>query len=111
MSSRTRPIDHRHRKPVVEVPEIAGEEPPLFIIRRQFPRIASAIELMWGDRDLDGYMHKLILADRTDREGFPAPVLLALLKLHNQHVRQFKFGSPEDAWAVEDRMDRVKRRH
>jgi hypothetical protein len=36
-------------------------------------------------------------------------VLQALLKLYNQHVRQFKFGKPEDAWAVEDRLDGVKR--
>jgi hypothetical protein len=110
MSSITRPVTYRHKKfaPDAE-PEADGEEAPLIIIRRLFPRIASAIELMWGDRELDGYLNKLILADREDRAGFPAPVLLALLKLNNQHVRQFKFAGSEDVWTVEDRMNRVKK--
>ena len=109
MESATRPPVYRERNPVPEAkPTVAEEEPPLFIIRRLFPRIADAIELMWGDRDLDGYLNKLILADRGDRAGFPKPVMQSLLKLHNQHGLHFKFRSREDEWAVEDRMDRAK---
>jgi hypothetical protein len=89
-------------------PSAAEEEPPLFILQRQFPRIASAIELLWGDRELDGYLQKLILADRGDRAGFPKEVLAALLKLYNQHHARFNFPSPEDKWAQADRIDRVK---
>jgi hypothetical protein len=94
---------------MVEKKEWPGEEePPLFVITRLFPRIAAAIELMWGNRELDGYMTKLILADRGDRAGFPKEVLAALLKLHNQHAAQFQFGRPEDEWAQEDRINRLK---
>lgn len=85
------------------------EEPPFFIVARLFPRIAAAIELMWGNRELDGYLHRLIMADRGDRAGFPMDVLAALLKLHNQHSARFNFQTLEDAWAQEDRINRVKR--
>jgi hypothetical protein len=109
MEPQIRPPVYREQNPVPEAkPAPADEEPPLFIVRRQFPRIAEAIELMWGERELDGYLNKLILADRSDREGFPKPMLQALLKLHNQHTSQFHFRSREDEWAVEDRVDRVK---
>lgn len=87
-----------------------GEEPPFFIIARLFPRIAEAIKLMWGERDLDDYLKKLIMADRTERAGFPKEVLAALLKLYNQHVMQFNFTSPLRMWAQEDRHERAEYR-
>ncbi|MDP2639962.1 MAG: hypothetical protein Q8Q16_04740 [Betaproteobacteria bacterium] len=86
--------------------EAEGQEPPFCVIQRLFPRIAKAIELMWGNPELDDYLHKLILDQRGDRVGFPAEVLGALLKLHNQHTARFKFQRPEDAWAQEDRINR-----
>ena len=85
------------------------EEPPFVLIERHFPRIADAIHLMWGNRELDDYLQKMIVADRTDRGGFPEEVLGALLKLYNQHAEQFQFQKPEDVWAKGDRLDRVKR--
>lgn len=92
----------------------AEDGPPLVVVRRQFPRIASAVELMWGDRALDGYLQKLILSDRGDRDGFPKDVLAALLKLYDQHNDRFHFQAPEDSqafednWSQEDRIDRVQ---
>ena len=96
----------------VEIEEPEEGEPPFFIVRRLFPRIADAIELMWGNRELDDYLNKLILvdrADRGDRAGFPREVLAALLKLNNQHSARFKFKRPEDAWAQEDRIDPLRK--
>ena len=109
MAADNRPPVYRERTPAPDPkPQVVEEEPPLFVIRRHFPRIADAIELMWGERELDGYLNNLILADRSDREGFPRPVLQALLKLHDQHARQFQFRRPEDEWALEAQKDRSK---
>ncbi len=109
MASVNRPSLLEFQRPPATEPEPSDEaEPPFFIVARQFPRIAAAIELMWGNRELDEYLHKMIMTDRGDRAGFPKEVIAALLKLHNQHVARFRFMSREDAWAQEDRIDRVK---
>lgn len=85
-------------------------EPPLVTIKRLFPRIGKSIEFMWGNRELDEYLNKLILADREGREGFPAEVLGALLKLHNQHVAQFGFLTAEETWARGPKSTRAENR-
>jgi hypothetical protein len=76
-----------------------AEEPPFITVERDYPRVAKSIELLWGHVELDQYLQKLIIADRGDREGFPKPVLGALLKLYKQHSSQFNFARETDAWA------------
>ena len=92
--------------------EIKKEEtPPLFIIRDKSPRIARAIELMWGTREMDVYFNRLVVNDDNDRirrEGFPREVMAAILKLSADHARRFKFKHKEakaDAWGA-DRYQR-----
>jgi hypothetical protein len=77
--------------PQIEFPDsapveraLAEEEQPCVIVEAGFPRIAESIHLMWGHVELEDYLHNLIVADRAGREGFPAPVRAALLKLYNQ---------------------------
>jgi hypothetical protein len=77
------------------------ETPPLFIIREHYPRIATAIELQWGTREMDFYFSNLIIDDRRDRAGFPREVLAAILKLSADHARRFQFDKKEpmaDQW-------------
>lgn len=84
------------------------ETPPLFIIREQYPRIAKAIELMWGTKEMDMYFSRLIVNDRHDRAGFPRAVMAAVLKLSAEHARRFKFDQKEmavDSWGA-DRFHR-----
>ena len=73
------------------------ETPPLFIIRDKFPRVAKAIELMWGTPEMDTYFSRLVVNEqgRADREGFPKDVMAAILKLSADHVRRFKFVNQE----------------
>jgi hypothetical protein len=77
------------------------EEPPFVTVKRDYPRVANAIEMTWGHRELEDYLRKLIMPDRGDREGFPKPVLAALLKLYRQHTTQFSFAQATDAWVEE----------
>lgn len=72
-------------------PPVIDEVPPLDIVRERFPRIAKAIELMWGTRELESYLGKLIITERENREGFPPDVLSALLRISRQHAQEFVF--------------------
>lgn len=83
------------------------ETPPLVVIREHYPRIAKAIELMWGTREMDTYFSKLVVDDRDGRAGFPQPVLAAILKLSADHARRFRFQAAAcgDAWG-HDRLSK-----
>ena len=77
------------------------ETPPLFIIRAQYPRVAKAIELMWGSKEMDTYFNRLVVNERGDRAGFPRDVMAAILKLSADHAKRFKFDQQEamsDSW-------------
>lgn len=75
--------------------------PPLVVIREHYPRIAKAIELMWGSHEMDLYFARLVVDDRHDRAGFPKPVLAAILKLSADHAKRFRFGAADkqDVWS------------
>ena len=64
---------------------------PYAVIDSNFPKIAKAIELMWGHPELDAYLSKLIIDERGGRQGFPHEVARALIALHFQHREQFHF--------------------
>jgi hypothetical protein len=84
--------------PVREIVREA-EEHPFIVIQREHPRVAKVIELIWGHRELDDYLQKLIVADRGDREGFSRPTMSALMKLAKQHSEQFRFAPSLDVVA------------
>ena len=90
------------------------EEHPFVVIAREHPRVAKAIEMTWGHRELDDYLQKLIVADRGDREGFSRPTMSALMKLSKQHGEQFRFGpsiAAVDPGATAARSPRDSRRN
>ena len=86
-------------------PEASNEEtPPLFIIRGHYPKIAKAIELMWGTMEMDAYFNRLIVNDRVTRAGFPREVMAAILKLSADHTKRFKFDQNRmtaEAWGMD----------
>lgn len=92
-------------------PETAAT-PPLMVIRTHYPRIAKAIELMWGAPELNDYFSRLVIDDRRDRAGFSPEVMAALLKLSAEHLKRFRFIQPEsssDAWGI-DRYQKSTRK-
>lgn len=84
------------RVPIDQQPKINHLE----VVRSSFPRIASAIELMWGTPELQQYLSKLIVDDRhydtgVTRQRFPKEIMASLLVIYNRHTA----GAPlSDVW-------------
>ncbi|MBS0309681.1 MAG: hypothetical protein JSS58_12030 [Proteobacteria bacterium] len=56
-------------------------------LESQFPHVLSAIQALWGFKELNAYFTKLTIDERGDRAGFPAEVwdeLHLLLVLHQE---------------------------
>lgn len=72
----------------------------LEVVRAQFPRIANAIQLLWGTPELQKYLTDLIMDDvhyetGKSRQGFPQDVMSSLLVIYNKHTE----GAPiDDIW-------------
>jgi len=67
-------------------------------LEMKYPNILTAIQSMWGYKELNTYFTKLTLDDRGGREGFPPEVweeIHLLLKLHQEIVPEPLFkGNP-----------------
>ena len=55
-------------------------------LEKQFPRILKRIVELWRSPDLDRYFEELMTTSRYDRQGFPEPVALELLRLSSLHA-------------------------
>jgi hypothetical protein len=53
----------------------------------RYPRILDSIVLMWGYGELDGYLERLLFADRK-RDGFPPEVMEELMMLQLLHANR-----------------------
>lgn len=71
--------------PAITMP--SGLPPHLSIVWEQFPRIGEKISLMWGYVELQNYLSTIILDERGGRQGFPKPVLAALMEIHKRHAK------------------------
>lgn len=63
-------------------------------LEAQFPRILKKIELLWDYPEaFDHYIHDLLVADRSDRQGFPPAIASELFSLNSVHdeIHQTKF--------------------
>lgn len=60
-----------------------------------FDRIAVKLRISWGTYECEGYLKKLIVDERGDREGFPPEVFRAIIKLSNGHPT---FIESNDVW-------------
>lgn len=89
----------RYGHPILPQAEVVD---PIGVLRDEFPRIAERIELMWGSPELQEYLSSLIMDNRhyatgQHRQGFPAPVIDALLKLYQRHTNAMTLH-PDDKW-------------
>lgn len=64
-------------------PDIA---PDVSIIQENYPGIGNKITMLWGSVQLHKYLNQLIIDDRGDRQGFPAHVISALLRIFQFHT-------------------------
>jgi hypothetical protein len=74
--------------------------PPRHILKEKFPRILERIELLWGSKELHNYFEHTLFTDRSNRQGFPEDVMVALGELHNEHFKLLKLKKvlSEDVW-------------
>ena len=75
-----------------------GIAPAFALIREKYPRVGEKISVMWGTVGLQEYLSKTIFDVRGGRQGFPMPVVSALMQLHEYHDTLVPQVRSEDAW-------------
>jgi hypothetical protein len=75
-----------------------GIVPDFFLVQQQFPKVAEKISLMWGTLGLHEYLNKTIFDERGGRQGFPLPIVSALMRLHEYHSTLIPIARTIDAW-------------
>jgi hypothetical protein len=75
------------RKPTPPAPR----PEPFPIVAQAYPRIAERLKQLWGTPQCDRYLDDLLIDSRGNRQGFPPPVVSALLTLSEEHLREFRF--------------------
>lgn len=94
----------RYRFPVAILPVTAnatsqgGDQPASCVsaLEAQFPHILSAIQALWGFKELNTYFTKLTLDERGGRAGFPPDVwdeIHTLLRLHQEILPEPLFST------------------
>jgi hypothetical protein len=76
-------------------PDIA---PDFSLIQEQFPKVGEKISVMWGSVALQDYLSKTIFDERGGRQGFPMPIVSALMRLHEYHGTLMPVTKSADAW-------------
>jgi len=59
--------------------------PAYVLVQERFPKISEKIAAMWGTVGLQDYLSKTIFDERGGRQGFPMPIVSALMRLHEYH--------------------------
>jgi len=68
------------------------------LIQQQFPKVSEKITLMWGGVGLQDYLSKTIFDERGGRQGFPLPIVSALMRLQEYHGTLMPKANSADAW-------------
>jgi hypothetical protein len=100
----------RYRFPASQptTPPAAGsmkDAPPCqTALEAQYPHILSAIQALWGFKEMNTYFTKLTLDERGNRAGFPPDVwdeILTLLRLHQELMPEPLFATNESRHALD----------
>lgn len=73
-------------------------------LETQFPHILSAIQALWGFKELNAYFSKLMLDERGTRAGFPPDVwddINTLLRLHQELMPEPLFATNQSRHALD----------
>jgi hypothetical protein len=57
------------------------------LVQERFPKLGEKILLMWGTSSLQTYLSKTIFDERGGRQGFPLPIVSALMRLYEYHEK------------------------
>lgn len=70
------------------------------LLKEKFPKIYDKIELIWGYKECEIELDRLIISSRENRQGFPRDVLQAIITIHAEHQRQFGIFKRLDPWDI-----------
>lgn len=73
------------------------------LLHARFPKIALGVEIRWGTRDLQPYIHELLQDTRGHtRMGFPVEVATSLTNLSFIHSRYYPDldKPPDSVWDI-----------
>lgn len=73
-------------------------------LETQFPHILSAIQALWGFKELNTYFTKLTIDERGGRAGFPPEVwddIHTLLRLHQELLPEPLFATNDSRHALD----------
>jgi hypothetical protein len=73
----------------------SGIAPAFALVQEKFPKVGEKISRTWGTVGLQDYLSKIIFDERGGRQGFPMPVVSALMQLHEYHSTLIPQVSPE----------------
>jgi hypothetical protein len=98
--STDKPVEFPPLLPDEEIDRMAVRKPappaarpePFAIVLQAYPRIAERLRELWGSAECDRYLAELLIDRRGSRQGFPPPVVSALLELSEVH--QKRAGDP-----------------
>jgi hypothetical protein len=75
------------------------------LVERHFPRILARLVDLWDSPEADAYLSSLLVADRTDRSGFPDDVVSELFRLSTIHgMLRPEDTQNEDGWLTDSEV-------
>lgn len=75
-----------------------------YALEKQYPRIFATLMLLWDTPEIESYISKLMVSERTDREGFPPNVAAEIMHLSLVHAGQHQKQNRDDIWSPEARV-------
>jgi hypothetical protein len=72
--------------------------PEISLIQERFPKIGEKIAQLWGSAGLQEYLSKTIFDERGGRQGFPMPIVTALMRIYEYHSTLIPKTKETDTW-------------
>lgn len=68
------------------------------LVHEQFPRVGAKIAGLWGSVELQRYLSETIFDARGGRQGFPQPIVSALMSIYHFHESLVPDQGNDDVW-------------
>lgn len=68
------------------------------LVQEKFPKVGDKIAQLWGSIVLQEYLSKTIFDERGGRQGFPMPIVSALMHLFEYHGTLMPEKKSGDSW-------------
>ncbi|MGB8517513.1 MAG: ankyrin repeat domain-containing protein [Gallionella sp.] len=73
-------------------------------LESKYPRVFATLMTLWDEPEGEAYLNKLLVSERSDREGFPPEVATEIVHLSLVHAGQHQKNVKQDVWEPEARI-------